>query len=256
MNLFYRHVGEGYPMIILHGIFGISDNWLTVSKLFAENGFSVYALDARNHGQSPRSDEFSYAAMAADLMEFIEQNNLVLPIIIGHSMGGKTVMQFAANYPDVFSQMIVVDIAPKFYPPHHQHILAGLRAINLANLQNRNEADVQLSKFVDEFGVRQFLLKNLYRTPEGKFEWRINLPILDREINNISDELTGLGIIEAPVLFIRGGESSYIQDEDIAMIKRIFPNGIFETIEGAGHWVQADKPKEFVETVLKFCTII
>jgi esterase len=254
MVLFFRQVGNGRPMIILHGIFGISDNWLTVSKLIAENNFSVYSLDARNHGQSPHSEEFSYQAMADDLMQFIEEHSLVMPVIIGHSMGGKVVMQFAESYPEAYSQLIIVDIAPKFYPPHHQHILAGLKSIDLANLKNRNEADLQLAKYVDEFPVRQFLLKNLYRTPEGTFNWRINLPVLSREINNIGDELQSLSINEASILFIRGGESNYIEDEDVPMIKRLYPNAIFETIVGAGHWVQADKPAEFVAVVLRFCT--
>jgi esterase len=252
MKLFFRKTGEGQPILILHGVFGSSDNWFSISKMIAEKGYAVYALDARNHGQSPRSEAFSYDLMADDLNEFIEDNSLEKPIIIGHSMGGKTVMHFAMKYPTKFSKLIIVDIAPKFYPSHHGHIIQGLNSIDLENLKNRNEAEAQLSKFVSNVGERQFLLKNLYRTEDGKLDWRINLPVLSKEIYQIGGDFTDAKEISAPVLFLRGGESGYIYDEDIPAIKKIFTNVIVETIEGAGHWVQAEKPNEFVVAVVDF----
>jgi pimeloyl-ACP methyl ester carboxylesterase len=252
MKLFFRKIGEGQPILILHGVFGSSDNWFSMSKMIAEKGYAVYALDARNHGQSPRSEDFSYELMADDLNEFIDDNQLEKPIIIGHSMGGKTVMHFAMKYPDKYSKLIIVDIAPKFYPSHHGHIIQGLTSIDLSSLKNRNEADIQLSKYVTNAGEKQFLLKNLYRTEDGKFDWRINLPVLSKEIYQIGGDFTNTKEVSALTLFLRGSESGYIYDEDIPVIRNFFPNAIIQTIKGAGHWVQAEKPEEFLEAILDF----
>jgi pimeloyl-ACP methyl ester carboxylesterase len=252
MKLFYRKTGEGRPVLILHGVFGSSDNWFTISKMIADKGFAVYALDARNHGQSPRSEEFSYELMAEDLNEFIDEHQLDKPIIIGHSMGGKTVMHFAMKHAGKFNKLVIVDIAPKYYPSHHGHIIQGLNSIDLDKLTNRKEAELQLDRYVTSVGERQFLLKNLYRNELGKFDWRINLPVLSREIYQVGGDFTDTREISEPVLFLRGSESGYIYDEDVTAIKKIFPNAKVETIEGAGHWIQADKPSEFVEAVVGF----
>ena len=264
MKLFFREVGDptNPPVIILHGLFGSSDNWLTISKMIAEKGFYVLSVDQRNHGQSPRNEEFDYDSMAADLHEFIANHQLEAPVLMGHSMGGKTVMQYAMNYPDrpneqSFGKLVVVDIAPKFYPIHHGDILRGLAAIDLATLTNRNVADATLSQFEPSAPVRQFLLKNLYRTgtpdrPEGRFDWRINLPVITSEIHGVGEELNHPRTVKKPTLFIRGSESGYIANGDLPGIKKLFPNSRVETIEGAGHWVQAEKPAEFVQTLLTF----
>lgn len=253
MKLYFRQVGETGPAIVfLHGIFGSSDNYLTISKSIAAQGFRVFMIDQRNHGQSPRSDEFDYQSMAADLHEFIMDQKLEKPVLVGHSMGGKTVMQYAINYPGTAGKLVIVDIAPRFYPVHHGDILRGLNAIPLATLKNRNEADTLLSQHEPSPTVRQFLLKNLYRTPDGKFDWRINLPVIEREIHGVGEELSTSRPIMEPTLFIRGSESGYISDDDIPAIMRMFPNASIETIEGAGHWVQAEKPAEFVEALIKF----
>lgn len=252
MKLFYRKTGEGQPVLILHGVFGSSDNWFTISKVIADKGFAVYTLDARNHGQSPRSEEFSYELMAEDLNEFIDDHQLEKPIIIGHSMGGKTVMQFAMKHEGKFGKLIIVDIAPKYYPSHHGHIIQGLNSIDLDTLTSRKEAEIQLDRYVTSEGERQFLLKSLYRNELGKFDWRINLPVLSREIYQIGGDFTDARKISEPVLFLRGGESGYIFDEDIPAIKKIFLNATVETIEGSGHWIQAEKPNEFVEAVIRF----
>ena len=253
MKLFFRQVGEkGQPLVILHGIFGSSDNWLSVAKVLSEH-FRVFLLDQRNHGQSPRSEDFSYQEMAADLKEFLEDHDLEDPILVGHSMGGKTVMQFAIDYPVAFDKLVVVDIAPKFYPVHHTGILQGLNTIDLPTLQTRQQADEILARYEDNPAVRQFLLKNLYRNATlGHFDWRINLPVITREIHGVGEELTTNKAIAKPVLFIKGSASNYILPEDFKDIQRIFPNAKLETIEGAGHWVQADKPKEFCEILLVF----
>lgn len=256
MKLFCRQTGETGPAIlILHGVFGSSDNWLTVSKTIAARGYRVFALDQRNHGHSPRADAHDYVSMAADLREFLVEHDLPNPILLGHSMGGKTVMQYVMDYPGTFDKLVVVDIAPKFYPIHHADILRGLNAIDLTNLPNRNEADAVLSRYEPQLSVRQFLLKNLYRDEAGRFAWRLNLPVIERELHGIGDELTNPRIVTEPTLFIRGSESPYILDEDIPTIKRIFPNAQIVTIQGSGHWVQAEKPAEFVDALMQFLRV-
>jgi pimeloyl-ACP methyl ester carboxylesterase len=253
MKLYYRQTGETGPaIVILHGIFGSSDNWLTTSKTIAAKGYRVFAVDQRNHGQSPRASDHDYQGMASDLREFLIDHQLDNPILVGHSMGGKTVMQYVMSYPGTFAKLVVVDIAPKFYPVHHAEIVRGLKAIDLAGITSRNEADAILSQYEPLVAVRQFLLKNLYRDSQGRFDWRLNLPVIERELHGIGEELTNPRIVTEPTLFMRGSESPYVVDEDIPAIKRIFPNAQIETIQGAGHWVQAEKPVEFVETLLAF----
>ena len=261
MKLYYREVGEptAKPMIILHGLFGSSDNWLTISKSIAARGYRVILPDQRNHGQSPRSDDFAYPHMADDIRELITDLGLQNPILVGHSMGGKTMMQYAFahanNTPGTFSQLVVVDIAPKFYPVHHAEILRGLAAIDLTGLRTRAEADAVLASYEPIPTVRQFLLKNLYREDvagTSQFRWRLNLPVISREIHGIGEELTNPHPVTAPTLFIRGRNSPYILDSDWPDILRLFPNARLVTIEGAGHWVQAEKPAEFVQTLMAF----
>jgi esterase len=251
MQLFSRKVGEGQPFVVLHGVFGSSDNLFTVCKKIAEAGFEVHILDARNHGQSPRSEEFSYEVMAADLNEYLVANNLNNPIILGHSMGGKTVMTFAQHYNN-FSKIIIVDIAPRFYPTHHDHILAGLAAIDLEKITSRKEAEDIFSGYVSDFGEKQFILKNLYRTEEGGFDWRINVPVISKEIYQIGGEIILDKKEDKPALLVRGSESSYVTDADFEYFRSSFVNAELQTIDGANHWVHATKPVEFVEAILKF----
>lgn len=251
MKVFYRESGEGRPLVILHGLFGSSDNWMSVTKELALK-YKVYVLDARNHGQSPHDSVHSYETMAADLKEFLDDHRIDKPVLIGHSMGGKTIMRFAAEYKDVAEKLVVVDISPRFYGRHHQDILAGYNAIDLETLQSRNEADAILSNFVGDAGVRMFLLKSLYRSGEGSFQWRINLPVIEAQIDNIGEPLPEDAHIETPTLFIRGSESGYIEDKDIAVIEKQFSHYILETVAGASHFVHAEKPKEVIERIEKF----
>ncbi|HLO45442.1 MAG TPA: alpha/beta fold hydrolase [Leadbetterella sp.] len=251
MKLFSRKVGEGQPFVVLHGVFGSSDNLFTVCKKIAEARFEVHILDARNHGQSPRSEEFNYEVMANDLNEYLHENSLEEPIIMGHSMGGKTVMTFAQNYTN-FSKIIVVDIAPRFYPTHHDHILAGLAAIDLSKISSRKEAEHIFSNYVSDFGEKQFILKNLYRTEEGGFDWRINIPVISKEIYQIGGEINLEKKVEKPTLLIRGSDSSYVTDADFEIFQASFTNAELATIDGANHWVHATKPTEFIECILAF----
>lgn len=247
MKLFYRELGQGQPMVIMHGIFGSSDNWLTQARMFSAH-YHVFSLDLRNHGQSSHDDRFDYRVMVEDLKNFIAEHNLSDPIVLGHSMGGKVAMNFALAYPDLIAKLIVVDIAPKPYNLEHYVILDGLKAIPIDKLTSRTEADEVLSGFVPEPDVRQFLLKNLQRKQEGGFAWKINLPAVDKNLPNIGVDLEERGIFKKPTLFIRGLNSSYIRETDFDRIKLIFPSAVIESLD-TGHWVQAEKPKEFVELV-------
>ena len=250
MKLFSRQLGEGDPMIILHGLFGSSDNWLTQAKLIA-NHYKVYTVDLRNHGQSPHSDDFDYSAMVNDLEEFVDTNELQAPIMIGHSMGGKAAMNFALAHPDKLSKLIVVDIAPKAYNLEHYTIAEGLKAIALDKISSRNEAEETLSQHVPEPGVRQFLLKNLQRKSSGGFSWKINLPVITDKLANIGVDLQFMGSFEKPTLFIRGSKSKYIADTDWQRITKVFPKAEVETMD-TGHWVQAEKPEEFADTIMRW----
>ena len=251
MELFFRKIGAGQPLVVLHGVFGSSDNLYTVCKKIAEAGFEVYTLDARNHGQSPKTDVFNYDVMADDLNEFLEKHNIQNPIVMGHSMGGKTVMTFAQKYKN-YSKIIIIDIAPRYYPTHHDHILAGLAAIDIDKITSRKEAEDIFSNYVSDLGEKQFILKNLYRTDAGGFDWRINIPVIAREIYQIGDEIVLNNKIDKPTLLIRGSESSYVTDEDFALFKHSFVNARLVTIQGANHWVHATKPEEFVNEVVSF----
>lgn len=252
MKLFYRELGgKGQPLIILHGLFGSSDNWLTQAKVFAEK-FHVYMPDQRNHGQSPHSeDDFDYSVMADDIHEFLITNAIHDPIILGHSMGGKAAMKFALDHPELLSKLIVVDIAPKSYRIHHDKILAGLKSIELDSVQSRNEADELLSAYEPDESTRQFLLKNLQRKSGGGFSWKINLPVLDRDIDKISNGFSLEKTFEKPSLFIRGSRSNYVKEEDLPQIHRFFPQSKVVTLD-TGHWVHAEKPREFIEAVMNF----
>ncbi len=234
-------------MIILHGLFGSCDNWLTQAKILSE-WYHVFTVDQRNHGLSPHHDAFDYPSMVHDLLEFIEEHQLQQPIIIGHSMGGKTAMNFALAHPEKLSHLIVVDIAPRAYNLEHYTIIDGLNAIAIDKITNRNEADEQLAAYVPEADVRQFLLKNLQRKAEGGFSWKINLKVISAKLSNVGLDLYLKTSFDKPTLFIKGNRSKYITEEDAHAILKIFPQAQLEGMD-TGHWVQAEKPQEFVTLV-------
>ncbi len=251
MKLHYQELGEGKPIIILHGLFGSSDNWLTIGKKLADN-YKVYLVDQRNHGDSPHAEKHNYEVMSADLKQFIEDQEIDKPHIVGHSMGGKTAMHFAVKNPDLYDKLVVVDIAPKAYPVHHDKILEGLNSINLSQLESRNDADSALAEYVEEKGVRQFLLKNLTRDEEKNFIWKINLPVIEKNIEAVGQGLEEHLATEKDTLFIGGKNSDYIRSEDHIAILNFFPNSRIEMIEGAGHWIHAEQPEAFLKTLLDF----
>lgn len=251
MQLHYRKMGEGQPLIILHGLFGSSDNWQTHGKKLAEY-FQVFLVDQRNHGQSDWSDDFSYDIMADDLHDLIEKEELEDIIIVGHSMGGKTAMTYAQKYESKIDKLVIVDMGVKSYPVHHDVIIEGLKAIDLDVIDSRGAAEDKLSEYIDNKAIRQFLLKNLYWKEKGKLGWRINIPVLDKKMDNIVSALPKKEVL-TPTLFMRGGQSNYILEEDEEQLKKAFPISEIFTIEKAGHWIHAEAPKEFIEKLLGYC---
>ena len=251
MELFYREMGEGQPLVILHGLFGFSDNWQTQAKKFSDY-YRVILVDLRNHGHSPWSDAFSYALMVEDLKSLFDALNLTDVILLGHSMGGKVAMHFAQKYEDRLNKLIVVDMGVKSYPLHHEHILKAFHEIDLSKLAARSEAEAILKQFIDSDGVRQFLLKNLYWMEKGKLSWRVNFPVLEREMSEILSSLPEKEVLTS-TLFIRGELSNYILDSDIPILESYFPDSQLVSVENAGHWVHAEAPEAFVDAVLGFC---
>ncbi len=251
MELNYKEFGQGDPIIILHGMFGTLDNWQTIAKQLAETN-TVYIIDQRNHGRSPHTDEMDYVLMAEDLKNFMEANWIYSAIIIGHSMGGKTAMQFALEYPDMVEKLIVVDIAPKAYEGGHALIFEALFSVDINALESRKEADVILQEKIPDFGVRQFLLKNLSRNKKGGYQWKMNLNAIYNAYSTILGNVSGDIPVDVPTLFIRGGKSDYILDTDEALLKEYFSDSTLSTVENAGHWVHAETPKELLNLVKNF----
>lgn len=250
VELHYKKIGEGQPFVILHGLMGAADNWQSLAKKWAEN-HTVYMVDQRNHGHSPHSEDFGFEVMVEDLKSIFDKENIQDAILLGHSMGGKTAMSFALEYPERLAKLIVVDIGTKAYPPHHQPIFEGLASVDIQNVETRKDVDDQLATKIPDMGVRMFLMKNLYWKEKGQLAWRFNLPVLMRDyemiIDDIPDEECGL-----PTLFVRGDKSGYIKDADWPDIKLQFPNAELVTMTNAGHWVHAEKPKELFEAVNLF----
>jgi len=251
MKLAFKKMGSGEPLIILHGLFGSSDNWQTLGKQFAED-FSVYLIDQRNHGRSPHSDVFNYHLLAEDLNQFMEEHGIDGATLIGHSMGGKTVMRFAQLFPEKVKKIVVADMGVKAYSPHHHEVLRAFHAINPDTLDSRSEAEERIESIIPEFGVRQFLLKNLYRKKEGGYGLRVNYQVMESEMDRILEELPS-DSSDAEALFIRGVKSNYIPDSDFDQIRSIFPKAEFADLQ-AGHWLHAEKPEEFYAEVKKFVT--
>lgn len=251
MQLNFKSYGQGPALIILHGLFGSLDNWATHARQLSDR-FSVFIVDQRNHGKSPHHPEWDYATMAEDLRAFMDDQGMLRAHLLGHSMGGKTVMKFAGEYPDRVEKLIVADMAPKSYPPHHTAILAALNAVNLDGIESRQEADHQLAMGIPEAGVRQFLLKSLSRTKEEGFRWKFNLPVISEHYPKILDTVSFDFPFENPTLFVSGGDSTYVQPEDHAIILEAFPEAQFEVIPNAGHWIHAEAPARFLEIISGF----
>ncbi|MFZ1704245.1 MAG: alpha/beta fold hydrolase [Saprospiraceae bacterium] len=253
IELNYKIIGEGNPIVILHGLFGMLDNLQLLGKKLAEKGNMVYLVDQRDHGRSSHTESFSYPLLSNDLLEFLESQWLHQTVLIGHSMGGKTALQFVIDNPGIVTKLIIVDIGIKKYPGGHEAIFDALMSIPLQNFNSRDEVFQQLLEKIPDAGTVHFLMKNLSRNKlNNLFEWKMNLPNLQKNYQNILSEIKVVEKVDTDVLFIRGQLSSYITDEDIPVLLKNFPNAKFATIPNAGHWVHADNLKDLEKEILSF----
>ncbi len=254
MKLFYRHFGDGgQPVVILHGLFGISDNWVTIGRRLGEK-YDVFIPDQRNHGQSPHSDTFNYYALVDDLYEFIEDHGLTNPVVIGHSMGGKVAMNFALEHPSKADKLVVVDMSVREYKARKQHIeiIEALLSVDMSKVKSRAEVEKLVSEKVESPRIIQFVMKNLYRVNNNTFAWRINIKGIYENLEDIFLGIESSYTFDKPALFIKGELSDYILDEDYDLIGKYFPKAQFHTIKGATHWVHAEKPDELCDVVDRF----
>ncbi len=243
---------EGFPVLILHGLLGMGDNWLSLGKKYAENGFKVHLIDQRNHGKSFHDDEMNYEVMVEDLYRYSKKHHLDHFHIIGHSMGGKTAMHFAMTHPELVDKMIVVDIAPKFYPPHHHFIFEAIEKLDLKKYRKRQEIENELAKDITSTPIRQFILKNLARDKNGLFYWKPNIPVLKNSLHDLGQALPPLQSIRTKTLFVKGEKSPYILPEDLPGIKAHFPHSDTIIIPNSSHWVHAQQPLLFWQASLNF----
>jgi esterase len=250
MNLHFRAVGSGSPLVILHGLLGSLDNWSPIAHALAPH-FRVFLVDLRNHGQSPHAPEFGYDEMVEDLREFLNQQRIEKAHVLGHSMGGKVAMRFAQLHPNMLNKLVVVDIAPREYPSRYAGLMDAMLAVDLAGFQRRDEVDQVLSSTVPDKSLRQFLLKNLGRHEAGHLFWKPDLKSIRANYDSIRQGLPE-ATCHCPALFIRGEQSDYLQPDDLTAIQQLFPFARIETIPGAGHWVHANAPERVMEVVTQF----
>lgn len=256
MQLFYREYGQGRPLIVLHGLFGVSDNWVGIAKRIAALGFHVFVLDQRNHGQSPHSETFNYAALSDDLKLFALEHGLKDPMLLGHSMGGKVAMNFALENPSMVSKLIIVDIALRSYAlsQNNKDILDVMRTVDLSQITSRDEVMAILEAHIPNHKVRLLALKNLQRVGKNQFQWRVDIDNIYKNLQDLSSDLALDRTFEKEVLFIKGSKSDYINDADTSDINQVFTSNTICVIKDASHWVQADQPELFLECVGKFIT--
>ena len=250
MKLHYQQSGEGKPLIIIHGLFGSSDNWKAISNRLS-SVHNVISVDLRNHGRSPHASDQSYSAMANDIAELAEELKLSEMDVLGHSIGGKTAIALAAEYPALINKLMVIDIAPRAYEDRHSEIFKALLAINLSQYSKRSEVDAVLAKDIADMAVRQFLLMNLNISEQG-LSWRNNLKAQYANYQQLLESVALGKQIAIPSCFIRGGLSDYITDEDCASIKQQFTDCQIETVSGVGHWVHAEAPDLFINLAQSF----
>ncbi|PQJ22799.1 alpha/beta fold hydrolase [Tenacibaculum sp. SG-28] len=251
-ELYSKIIGEGKPLLILHGYFGMGDNWKSLATKFSQMNFEVHLIDLRNHGRSFHSEVFNYEVMVADIHNYITANNLEKVSVIGHSMGGKLAMAFAAQYPSIVKKLVVVDISPKYYVPHHNEILAALNAVDFSKQNTRKLVDGKLAEYIEEVGVRQFLLKSVFWKEKGVLDFRFNVKALTVNNKEVGKELAAKAFYLGPTLFLSGENSAYIKEEDVLLIKKHFSNAAIITIPRAGHWLHAENPGIFFDEVSRF----
>ncbi len=246
-----RIIGEGKPLLILHGYFGNGDNWKSIANKLKDT-FQIHLIDQRNHGRSFHSDDFDYELMVEDLHHYIEHHQLEKVHLLGHSMGGKTVMLFAVEYPELVDKLIVADISPRMYPPHHDDILDALNSIDFTIQTSRTLIDEKLAELIPEVGVRQFLLKSVYWREKGQLDFRFNLESLTENNNEVGAALPSFTVFEGKTLFLKGENSGYISANEEPIINAHFPNSKIVGIKNAGHWLHAENPADFLKAVESF----
>lgn len=252
MKLHYKSIGTGPPLIILHGLFGMLDNLRTMARMMEEK-YQCIQVDLRNHGKSPDDEEMNYRAMSDDVLELMDDLKMNVASILGHSMGGKVAMQFALSHPERVDKLIVVDISPKKYPPHHDAVIESIQTLNPLELKDRSDAESHFRRHLgqDEATI-QFFLKNLSRRKDGGFEWKPNMPVIIAHYDDILEAITGSKPFGKPTLFVRGELSNSVKDEDWSQISQLFPQAQLITIANAGHWVHADQPGALIEAIEAF----
>lgn len=251
MQLHYRSYGHGPPLVILHGLLGSSDNWAGLARRLAAE-FHVLTPDLHNHGQSPHRDEMDYPHLAQGVREWLDALGLPTVFLLGHSMGGKVAMQLAAETPARVSRLLVVDIAPRAYPPRHRAILDALMALRPERFAQRSDMEHALAVAIPDVTLRRFLLKNVARQPDGRWRWKINLAALHRNYDRLNHALALPAPYRGPTRFIRGGRSDYLLETHLPLLLRVFPAAHLVTIPEAGHWVHADAPDAFLRAVTEF----
>ena len=251
MRLHSKESGQGRAVILLHGLFGSSDNWHHIALRLAES-FHVFAVDQRNHGQSPHSEEMDYPLMAGDLEKFMTSRGLQSALVIGHSMGGKTAMHLAIQFPERVKKLVVADMAPRSYPPVYEKVFAAQLALDLKSFATRQQIEDALAPEIPNLVLRRFLLKNLGRNAVGEFSWKINLRGIAENYPQLCSPVSAATPFLKPALFIRGGKSDYIKPEDESSIRELFPPAVIHGIPESGHWVHADTPDAFIRLVWDF----
>ncbi|UMB53512.1 alpha/beta fold hydrolase [Lutibacter sp. A64] len=251
MILHSKILGTGTPLLILHGYFGMGDNWKSLGNKFAEN-YQVHLIDQRNHGRSFHTYDFDYELLVEDLFKYIQHYNLEKVVILGHSMGGKTAMLFAVTFPDYVDKLIIADISPRYYKPHHQQILAALNVINFEIQNTRNKVAETLKIYIKDPGILQFLLKNVYRKTKEQLAYRFNLESLTENNNEVGAALPSFTEFNGETLFLKGEKSDYITKNEEGLIAAHFPNSKIVTVKNAGHWLHAENPTQFYSEVVTF----
>lgn len=253
MNILHsKIVGSGDKhLLVFHGLFGQLDNWNTLGKGFGEY-FTTHLIDLRNHGRSFHDDDSSIEAMTEDIINYMNAHSIEKTHLLGHSLGGRIVINFAMLHQERLDHLIVADMAPKAYQPHHNAIFKALNSVDFDKVDSRKDVENILSEYIPEIGVRQFLLKNVYNAENGKYAFRFNLPILYKFYDKMIGHDLLKGEFDGPTLFLGGANSNYILPEDEMIIKERFPNAEIKKIANAGHWIHAENPKDFMNEILNF----
>lgn len=238
-------------LLILHGLFGQSDNFATLSKQFAEF-YTVHAIDLRNHGRSFHSDDMSFDAMSDDILNYLDHHQIETCYLLGHSLGGRSVIEFSYKHPEKIDKLIVADMAPKAYPPHHQGIIKALNSVDFDKVEKRSDVEEILKQYIPDMGTRQFLLKNVYHAENGKYAFRFNLKTLTDSYDGMVGGNLSEGVFDKPTLFLRGEKSNYVLDEDFDLIHQHFPQAEIQTVSNSGHWVHAENPQDFFQKTIAF----